>query len=323
MPSEDLMRQKTFSYAGGLFDAEGSFTIGRSESERGVNYSARIRLNNVNRAVVKWMIEKFGGSKHRDKPKSEAHSVCYYWEITDALHARRFLKQVVPYLRIKKPQADLLAAYLDLNGVPNPPVRQKLYEEMRSLKDEIRVTTETPANSKLDFSYLAGFFDGEGTASIITFVVNGHRQYAARIYVTNTDLPMLEMYKELFGGSIRLHAKPNKQCYRWELRKNVDREKFLLYCLPYLIIKRDEANLTLQFLRLGSKIDPVTRKSLYEKLTRFKQERMIQSHLPGDEQSDTAERSCPQDECHEHEQAKTLAIALRKPDLEIGSGQSI
>jgi hypothetical protein len=288
-PSEDFMKERTKAYVAGLVDAEGCIEISKSVSSRGANYAARIRVANKCRPLVKWLVHHFGGYLSKSTPAKESHSVCYFWNLSSGQHTRRFTETIQPYLREKRPQSDLLIQYLNMAGIENPESRESLFQSIRDLKKEVRVTTETPFNSNLDNAYLAGFFDGEGTTSIIKFTSKGRDQYATRIYVTNTNKPILEMYARLYGGTVRDHRNAMKKCYRWELRKNNEREKFLLCMLPYLIVKRDEANYTLQFLRLGSTPDVDKREAIYNLLCNFKTERMIQSHLPGNEQSDPVE----------------------------------
>lgn len=308
------MKEKTAAYVAGVVDAEGCFTIGKTKGPRGINYSARITVANKFKPLVNYLVQHFGGYITNYRPKKEQHAVCYGWHLSSSKHTRRFLTSIFPHLREKKDQAQALLQYLDMDGKYDPEERERLYLLTRRLKNEIRVTTETPTNSKLDFAYLSGYFDGEGTSSIIRFVGNGYLQYATRVTVTNTYKPILEMYQLLFGGNVREHCKPNKQSYRWELRKNEEREKFLLYMLPYSIVKREEMNLTLQFLRLGSKIDPERRKEIHSQLVEIKKERMIQSQLQGDLQSVPAEMPDTERQCSEHDETKTPGLAPGQPD---------
>ena len=64
-----------------------------------------------------------------------------------------------------------------------------------------------------------------------------------------------------------------------------DRIKFLLACLPYLIVKHQEASIVLEFLRMGNTENITKRHDYYNKLAKIKKERVIQSHLCGDVQS--------------------------------------
>lgn len=278
------MRDQTKAYLAGVMDAEGCVTIGKSKDPRGLIYSARITISNKNNDLMKYLVHHFGGYVTKTKPKKASHNICYSWHLSSAKHTLTFLSLITPLLRGKKAQAELLSEYINLNGAYCPPVREKMYLQAQDMKKEVRVTTETPTSSKLDFAYLAGFFDGEGTVSLIQFIGHGHQQYASRVFVTNADKPMLDMFVHYFGGKVREHQKPNKQCYRWELAKNTDREHFILQILPYLIVKKEEADIVLEFLRLRSTEAKSQRKNLYDRLKKVKQERMIQSHLHGDMQ---------------------------------------
>jgi hypothetical protein len=284
------MKETTRAYAAGFVDAEGCIAIGKNNSSAsGLIYSARITVSNRSKEVIDYLVHHFGGYYTRSKPPNERCNENYLWHVTSSQHIERFLSQIYPYLRVKSSQADVLREYLAMGRANNPSKREELYRRVRDLKNEVRVTTETLTSSNLDAAYLAGFFDGEGLVSIISFVGHGHRQHAARINVTNTDLPILEMYQHYFGGSIRKHSKPRRQTYRWELRKNEDRQKFLLDVLAYLNVKHEEACTVLEFLRLGSAEDPAKRNDFYQRLVSLKKERMIQSHLHGDMQSAPAE----------------------------------
>jgi hypothetical protein len=306
------MKEKTKAYAAGLMDAEGCITIGRSTGPRGLNYSARVRISNKSVQLMKWLVLHFGGYVSKSIPKKDTHAVCYNWNLSSEKHTRSFLSAILPYLRIKKNQVEIFFRYLDLGRDGSQIKREDLYLTIRDMKHEVRVTTETPNNSKTDFSYLSGFFDGEGTASLIQFHGGGYLQHAARVYITNTDLPILNFACGLFGGSIGPHENMGKQCYRWELRKNEERMRFLLYCLPYLIVKREEAKIVLEFLRLGKVEDVELRKKFYDRLKKIKEERMIQSRLHGDMQSGTNESCCPQEKRYVDDEAKTASIAFRE-----------
>ena len=278
------MRETTKAYVAGVVDAEGCLSVNKSNDPRGPIYSVRVTVSNRYLQLIKFFIKKFGGYYSIELPEKKTHNVNYSWHLSSAKHTIKFLSQIYPYLKVKSSQADALFEYLAMDGENNPSKREILYRKSSDLKNEVRVTTETPTSSKLDITYLAGFFDGEGHVSIISFVGHGYKQYAARIHVTNTDLPSLEHYKSIYGGSIRPHGKPKKQSYRWDLTINEDRTRFLLSMLPYLTVKKEEANIVLQFLRLGSDQTPGKRNDLYEQLEKIKAERVIQSHLLGDKQ---------------------------------------
>ena len=97
--------------------------------------------------------------------------------------------------------------------------------------------------TKLNLSYIAGYFDGEGC-----IYADSH---GIRVFITNTYLPMLEAINEYFGGIGKIVVKKryerdvaNKECYIltfWSGRA----ETVLKELEPYLVEKRPQAILAL------------------------------------------------------------------------------
>lgn len=103
---------------------------------------------------------------------------------------------------------------------------------------------------KVDLAYAAGIIDGEGSIGIYK-TGNPKQQFVAHVIVTNTNEWLLQWLKFHFGGSIfpnaanRGHPKW-KDSWIWQLspRQSVD---FLKLVLPYLKIKKPQAELFLEF----------------------------------------------------------------------------
>jgi hypothetical protein len=102
--------------------------------------------------------------------------------------------------------------------------------------------------------YAAGFFDGEGT------VGTPHRRF---LYVaaSQVDPRPLQLLVELFGGAIYSHhqgpkfeAKRVKPAWRWNLT-GASAAVALAEMLPYLIVKRDVAELGIALAALTSTVD--------------------------------------------------------------------
>lgn len=98
-------------------------------------------------------------------------------------------------------------------------------------------------NKKLRLAYLAGLVDGEGSLTI-------SKCGAARLTVYNTNLELLGWARQHFGGSVHCYQRlsnPNwKPLGRWVLG-NVATAELLKKLVPYLIAKREQANLLIQF----------------------------------------------------------------------------
>lgn len=104
----------------------------------------------------------------------------------------------------------------------------------------------------LSIEYLAGAFDSEGTIGIHRSTSTGiHRNgktYAVQIAVTNTYLPLLMEFRDMFGGTVT-NRKPTghgvKRRYDWYLTGQRART-FLITIMPYLLEKRQQAELAIQ-----------------------------------------------------------------------------
>lgn len=100
----------------------------------------------------------------------------------------------------------------------------------------------------LSFEYLAGLIDGEGYISLRPSNKGKYRKYYPRIQVTNTYKPILDLLVEELGGTItpKRNKNPNwKEGYDWRLHGDAAR-KLLQDLLPYLIIKKEAAIITLK-----------------------------------------------------------------------------
>lgn len=93
-----------------------------------------------------------------------------------------------------------------------------------------------------ELAYIAGFFDGEGCIRVDS------KGYLTTI-VTNTDVRPLQLFLDVFGGTMCIHSHATtirKKAYRWSIKSEAVPE-FLEMILPYLICKKEEALLALEF----------------------------------------------------------------------------
>lgn len=125
-------------------------------------------------------------------------------------------------------------------------------------------------SDKAKYGYLAGIIDGEGCITIGRgFRPNGTINYNAILMVTNTDLKVIKWLHEQFGGSY-YKSKPNnfvsKESYRWRMLKKAEIELMLLAIIPYLIIKKEQAKILLEFVRLTRNDDVQKRQELSIKI---------------------------------------------------------
>ena len=97
-------------------------------------------------------------------------------------------------------------------------------------------------------AYLAGIIDGEGT---ITFCKRWNRDsYNPIVSIANTDKDLMEYLHNQIGGTLTVYphrVPPRRTAYKLEIwQSNV--VPILEKVLPYLIVKREQAELMLEYI---------------------------------------------------------------------------
>lgn len=138
-------------------------------------------------------------------------------------------------------------------------------------------------NSKTNWAYVAAMMDGEGSFTISksrgsSSIGNPYWIFDCKVMVSNTSRILMEWLTDRFGGRtavsvkhISKKARDNgqvsiKPCYRWTVEGYKKQEQFLLAILPYLVIKREQALVALEFVRMLGIKDPITRMKLHERM---------------------------------------------------------
>lgn len=100
----------------------------------------------------------------------------------------------------------------------------------------------------LSLEYAAGFFDGEGTISLGR---PGNR-IELQVHTSNTNIPIIEAWRETFGGGItRLaanSAKNEKAQARWYITGADQQGHFLARLFPFLNVRQRQAQIALHYL---------------------------------------------------------------------------
>lgn len=156
--------------------------------------------------------------------------------------------------------------------------------------------------SKTEWAYVAAMMDGEGSFSITKTTLhteNGkpYFGYDCKIMVSNTSIELMKWLVDHFGGSYRCSvkhisaaARANGQksmrpCYRWTVERYERQEKFLLGILPYLVIKREQANLALQWTRMIQVKDPILRLSMHQQMIALNKGLIPEANTPDTDDS--------------------------------------
>ena len=144
-----------WSYLAGLFDGEGCFSIAGQwkyrPSGKYFHMNLLVSVYNTNLAVMKWLIEKFGGVYYVHHPsKKPEHKTGYSWHPKGAKNKELLLLGMLPYMIIKREQAEIALEYVRLNGAPNQEKRLELRERIQTLNGHGR--GKRPTTNMLDSS---------------------------------------------------------------------------------------------------------------------------------------------------------------------------
>lgn len=107
-----------------------------------------------------------------------------------------------------------------------------------------------PLNT-LDLSYIAGFFDGEGSVVLYRRKSGWAKRldYALLVHITNTNRGVLDWVASVVGGCVYLEKSldPTRRrpVYRWQATKNP--AGFLRLIRPYVRLKKPQIDIALAF----------------------------------------------------------------------------
>lgn len=111
--------------------------------------------------------------------------------------------------------------------------------------------------SEAVWAYCAGIIDGEGWIGISRLRTKGRKGSPSesnvyeflqfQIQVMNTSEAMVDFLHANFGGYKTYGKRPNKKpYYKWGIRHS-DADEFLKKIYPYLVAKRDQAEVVFRF----------------------------------------------------------------------------
>lgn len=101
---------------------------------------------------------------------------------------------------------------------------------------------------KVNITYIAGLLDGEGSIGIMKHNrETPSPQYFLRVVICNTNKKVLELVQQTLGvGSITVNNRRRRALYTWTATSG--KAMFILErLLPYLIIKKEQAQLGIDF----------------------------------------------------------------------------
>jgi hypothetical protein len=197
--------------------------------------------------------------------QANGHQKMYHWKLYGKQALRDLIVQLLPYLLIKKAAANTVLEYMDLGSEPNQEERLRIAEKIKKVNSNNHLTTDTRSMSKREsMAYLAGIVDTEGAIGIRD---NKGEAFGAYVMINSTNESLIKWIESLFEGKVSKHeylAATNRDNNLWALYGKQNIENFILAILPYLVIKKEIANIVLQFVRLKNTWNKEERTRLFQ-----------------------------------------------------------
>jgi hypothetical protein len=135
-----VLTETQAAYLAGLLDGEGHITIIKSRRSGGLHKGnhyayARMSIGITHDVLVEMQAEYGFGKIYHLKSRNKKHKNLISWSISSNI-MRAVLPQVLPYLRVKKKQAELVLQYLSL--AKRRDRTQKYRDDVDAIHSEIR-----------------------------------------------------------------------------------------------------------------------------------------------------------------------------------------
>ena len=124
------------AYVAGFIDGEGN--IGVSYFKSTGTYYLHITVPQTHRKPLEVLLETFGGNIwNRPIPKNPKHKQQWYWRVTRKL-AASVLNELLPYLVLKKEQAELGIVFQARIGQPSIRLPEGEHEKRAKIIQELK-----------------------------------------------------------------------------------------------------------------------------------------------------------------------------------------
>jgi hypothetical protein len=270
------MKTRHYAYLAGLVDGDGSIAASKTFQQRSncFQYDLKIEVTTSLRSTARRLIELFGGTHHKNVIDGEIY---WKWVCQVRKNQRSVLEGMIPHLVVKRWQAERALDFVNLGHANVPEQRRVLVAEIQRLNQTLREDLDELPESepKHSSAYIAGLLDSEGTVSIVA--KNGSTAPYLAIY--NDSVRLMEWLKKATNTDYKLHKLPNHLIWKFT-GNNKERERFLLAVLPYMMTKREQAVLLLEYVRMFKQKDPQRRKVLYDKMWALNHFRTSETNTP-------------------------------------------
>lgn len=231
-------------YYAGLFDAEGCVSLTPGGS-------IKIRLNNTNKEVPTLFKERFGGTIYTEI--SRKNKTIFSWYL-NADNFENFCKNIIPHSLVKKEQLETLFHYKNSSRLKRREIRKDIVHQIASSKKPLQVKKDyfgycnTLQADASFYKWLAGFIEGDGSIRIHENHIKPGL-FSTQIGAGNIfPEPIRVIYQRIKGSLTQSNIVPHVM-WKWICSESAVKS-LLTEIYPYLISKKRQAKLVLDFLKI-------------------------------------------------------------------------
>jgi len=144
-----MLSETDKAYFAGILDGEGWFSLQRVVRHRSSNsptYSASIGVSSTSKSLIDWIQGKVGGTIRVRLPKDGdlGNKIRYEWRAQISV-TQTIIPDVLPFLKIKKEQAEVMALLLEMRSSSGKGVRvpKEVIQKRECLYLRLRVLNDT------------------------------------------------------------------------------------------------------------------------------------------------------------------------------------
>jgi hypothetical protein len=243
----ELRKEIDTAYAAGAMEGDGSFFICRRGGKY-IKFVAGAGIGKSSKELAGFFVSTFSGTVNI---RGDQHR----WSISSSLRMIPFLEAIIPYLQMKKERAQYLLEWLK-EGMQD---KENSYSRMKELNEEVIKKIVSPGDiysvdeDPIKWAYIAGLMDTDGSFMISKRMAhNGMKNpnYLAKISYGEKDIRPPSFVRKTFPFGV-ISLKDNDKCvngrFVWELVVKEDMIAFIKRILPYMKVKKQNAEILLKF----------------------------------------------------------------------------
>lgn len=130
-----MTKKELLAYTAGLIDGEGYMgLIPHSVTKN--SYSPKVKVASTTMELVQFLHNNFGGHLDKLRISSQSnHKSSAMWTLSNGINVGPFLEKLLPYLKVKNKQANLILKYI--KEYPYKKMRQKDNKDIILKRQEI------------------------------------------------------------------------------------------------------------------------------------------------------------------------------------------